>query len=259
MKKLIALLLVAVMCLSFVACNNGSGDTETPPSGENTENNGGSTNDTNNQGGENNGNNLEKIERGTITTSENPLLPILFQTLADEGWSYTFNEDGTCADQVYWWIENDSENSMTIMVASEYKWKYQIGIVYSAPYLLIQADDAMYMGDDFVAWQPPMEVYQVPYSTIGNFGSLCDTWYANDSSKATIQTVVIKSSGKCVLDEQVATWDYYTDGSNEPDQLDIVISIGEKEVYLGVLIGEDVFWLMPMDGSIGGEYSKAGN
>ena len=40
MKKLIAFLLVAVMCLSFVACNNESGNTETPPNGENTENNG---------------------------------------------------------------------------------------------------------------------------------------------------------------------------------------------------------------------------
>ena len=49
MKKIIALLLVAVMCLSFVACNNESGNAETPPSGENTENNGGTTNDTNNQ------------------------------------------------------------------------------------------------------------------------------------------------------------------------------------------------------------------
>ena len=190
------------------------------------------------------------------------MLQVLFQTLADKGWSYTFNEDGTCGDQVYWWIENDTENSMTIMVASEYKWKYQIGIVYSAPYLFIQADDAMYMGDDFVAWQPPMEVYQVPYSTIGNFGSLCDTWYANDSANAIIQTIVIKNSGECVLDEQVATWDFYsdyTDESNEPDQLDIVISIDGDAVYLGVMIGEDVFWLMPMDGSIGGEYSKAGN
>ncbi len=45
MKKIIALLLVAVMCLSFVACNNESGNTETPSNGEDTENNGGSTND----------------------------------------------------------------------------------------------------------------------------------------------------------------------------------------------------------------------
>lgn len=36
MKKLIALLLVAVMCLPLMACNNESGDTETPSSGENT-------------------------------------------------------------------------------------------------------------------------------------------------------------------------------------------------------------------------------
>ena len=173
MKKLIALLLVAVMCFALVACGGG----------ENIENNGGSTNGTNNQGGEtnnqggnNNGNNLEKIERGTVTTSENPLLPILFQTLSDEGWSYTFNEDGTCADQVYWWIESDTENSMTIMVASEYKWKYQIGIWYNAPYLLIQADDAMYMGDDFVAWQPPMEVYRISLCWRHTYFTVISVW-----------------------------------------------------------------------------------
>ena len=45
MKKIIALLLVAVMCLPFVACDE-SGNTEIQPSGENTENNGGSTSDT---------------------------------------------------------------------------------------------------------------------------------------------------------------------------------------------------------------------
>ena len=39
MKKIIALLLCAVMCLSFVACNNESGNTETPPVGENTDSN----------------------------------------------------------------------------------------------------------------------------------------------------------------------------------------------------------------------------
>ena len=46
MKKLIAFLLVAVMCLSFVACNNESGTAETPSNGENTENNSGSTSNT---------------------------------------------------------------------------------------------------------------------------------------------------------------------------------------------------------------------
>ena len=43
MKKFFALLLVAVMCLSLVACGGKSGNTETPSSGENTESNGDST------------------------------------------------------------------------------------------------------------------------------------------------------------------------------------------------------------------------
>lgn len=201
MKKLIALLLVAVMCLSFVACDDESGNTETPPSGESNENN------------------LEKIDRGTATTSENPLLPILFQTLADEGWSYTFNEDGTCADQVYWWIENDTENSMTIMVASEYKWKYQICIVYSAPYLLVQADDAMYMGDYFVAWQPPMEVYRIPYvgGTHTLLSYLYGEWKVKTDYSEPFAAFIINEDGTCFVDDIDATWkiaDEYTTADN---------------------------------------------
>ena len=169
MKKIIALLLCAVVCLSFVACNNESGNTETPPSGENTENNGGTTNDTNNQGGEtnnqggeNNENNLEKIDRGTVTTSENPLLPILFQTLADEGWSYIFNEDGTCGDQVYWWIENDTENGIGIKICTEYKWKCEIGAFRSGEGVYVSVYTPIYEDNNIIEWQP-VDSYYVEY------------------------------------------------------------------------------------------------
>lgn len=70
MKKLIALLLVAVMCLSFVACDE-SGNTETPPSGENTENNGGSTND--NTTNENNDDSTK--DDSTTSDTVNPIDP----------------------------------------------------------------------------------------------------------------------------------------------------------------------------------------
>ena len=73
MKKLIALLLVAVMCLSFVACGGESGNTETPPSGENTEN---------------------------TDVASNPNYQILFNIICTEwvGENSTaiFNKDGTC-------------------------------------------------------------------------------------------------------------------------------------------------------------------
>ena len=221
MKKLIALLLVAVMCFAFVACDE-SGNTETPPSGEN------------------NGNNLEKIERGTVTTSENPLLPILFQTLADEGWSYTFNEDGTCADQVYWWIKNDSENSMTIMVASEYKWEYQICIWYNAPYLLIQADNAMYMGDHFVAWQPPMEVHRIPYvgGTHTLLSYLYGEWKVTTDYSEPFAAFIINEDGTCIVDDIYATWkiaDTYTSAG------DLYIEIYNGSEHIGgIMVWGDV-------------------
>lgn len=100
------------------------------------------------------------------------------------------------------------------------------------------------------------------YSSIDNFASLCDTWRVNDSTDAMIQTVVIENSGKCVLDEQPATWGFYldyTDGHNEPNKLGILISIDGEAVYYGQLIGENVFTLMDIDGTVCGEYSNASN
>lgn len=49
MKNIIALLLIAVMCLSFVACSNGGENTEAPTSGDKNETTSGTTSDTTNQ------------------------------------------------------------------------------------------------------------------------------------------------------------------------------------------------------------------
>jgi hypothetical protein len=144
MRKTLALLLVAIMCLSLVACGDGRGNTETPSGGENTSN----------QGSDNNGNNLEKIERGTVTTSENPLLPILFQTLSDEGLSYTFNENGTCSDTEYWWIEEDSENRIVVFICTDHKWKYRLFAESFNDKVRVSYYIACYMYDEFLAWQP---------------------------------------------------------------------------------------------------------
>lgn len=69
MKKLI-LLLVVVVCLSFVACNNESGSTETPQSGEGTD------------------------------ISSNPnyqtLINVLCTEWVGENSTAIFNKDGTC-------------------------------------------------------------------------------------------------------------------------------------------------------------------
>lgn len=219
MKKLIALLLVAVMCLSFVACG-GSGNIETPPSGENT----------NNQGGDNNGNNLEKIERGTVTTSENPLLQVLFQTLADEGWSYTFNEDGTCADQVYWWIESDTENSMTIMIASEYKWKYQIGIMVQGENAIIQPWSAMYNGDSFVDWMPPYPIYEVPYVAKIERGTV--TTSKNPLLPILLESIANKYSYTFKEDGTCSDTDYWWIESDTEKSMAIKISTEYKWKYL---------------------------
>ena len=151
MKKFLTLLLVAMMCLSFVACGGESGNTETPSSGENTENNGGTTNDPNNQGSENNGSNLVKIERGTVTTSENPLLPILLESIGNK-YSYTFKEDGTCSNIEYWWIDKESEDYLHIYIAEEYKWKYYIEAKRGIDVVTVYVNECDGVYENFTFW-----------------------------------------------------------------------------------------------------------
>lgn len=192
------------MCLSFVACGES----------------GGSTNDTNNQGGENNGSDLEKIERGTVTTSENPLLQVLFQTLSDEGWSYTFNEDGTCSDTEYWWIEKDTEKSMTIKIATEYKWKYLIEVELDGLYARIMPMSAMYSSDVFICFATMGKEYVIPYGIGGThtlLSELCGKWKLKTDYSEPFTTFTINEDGTCLADNIDAIWiiaDRYTTADN---------------------------------------------
>ena len=203
MKKLIALLLVAVMCLSLVACGGESGNTETPSGDENTENTG------NSQGGDNNGNNLEKIERGTVTTSENPLLPFLLQYLTDKKeWNYQFKEDGTCSDSDFWWIDKESEYSIHIYIAEEYKWKYSIEIRYDTynDYIHVICDTAIYNGDMLEGWTyyPPESDLYYPqlrpdYQEV--FDILNTEWKTTNGD-----TLVFRKNGTCTINGLEQTW-----------------------------------------------------
>ena len=131
------------------------------------------------------------------------------------------------------------------------------GANFDGVYLLATDSTGMAQQTNFTCRNP-----ECLYSSIDNFASLCDTWRVNDSTDAMIQTVVIENSGKCVLDEQPATWGFYldyTDGHNEPNKLGIVIFVEGETVYYGQLIGENVFTLMDIDGTVCGEYSNASN
>lgn len=239
MKKLIALLLVAVMCFAFVACGGGSGNTETPPSGENTENNGGSTNGTNNQGGEtnnqggnNNGNNLEKIERGTVTTSENPLLPVLLESISDK-YSYTFKEDGTCSDSEYWWIESDTEKSMAIKISTEYKWKYLIEIEIVGPFARVIPMSAIYSSDVLICFATMDKEYMIPYNIGGThnlLSELCGEWIDSTDYCDPWSYFTIRDDGTCTVDGEEAFWmisDRYTTEDN------LYIEIYNGSTHLG--------------------------
>jgi len=254
MKKLIALLLISVMCLSFVACNNNDGSTN-----DNTTNENDST---------------IQYGVGESAFADHPLLPCIYGTWefvsCNSPWDYTLyktltiNHNGTCIvdDVAANWKINDDYTSTHILYIGLYVDNECIyGAEFSADYggvnLCATYSDRFPLQTFFTCINP-----ECLYSSIDNFGSLCDTWRANDSADAIIQTVVIDNSGKCVLDEQFATWDLYSDytnGFSEPCQLGIVISIDGEAVYYGQLIGEDVFKLMDINGTVCGEYSKAGN
>jgi hypothetical protein len=177
MKKIIVLLLVSVMCLSLVACGDGSCNTETPSGGENT----------NNQSGDNNQTQQNKFERGTKTTTDNPLFSILRKKVSE---NTTLNDDGTCPDGKYWWIEEDTENSIIIYISSEYElkrsYKLENGIRDNKNFARLIVCDAVYWQGEFFEWLegggvfvPCFEIHPL-YSTL--IDVICSEWNSTDKS-----------------------------------------------------------------------------
>ena len=240
MKKLIALLLVTIICLALVACNNesgntdttsSSGNTETPSSGENTENNGGVTNDnttnkddtpndetTNKDDTANDTTNEddntttepEKIERGTVTTSENPLLPFLFKYLADCGWEYNFNNDGTCSETEYWWIEEDTKEKLVIFVSTEYEWKRKITFTFDGSKGNILFEEPIYNNNVFVSWNEWINDSDVRcdelkqnYKDMVNI--LCTEWKNTKGD-----TFVFRKDGTCAINGVEYKWERFS-------------------------------------------------
>lgn len=217
MKKLIALLLVAVMCLSFVACDE-SGNTETPPSDEN------------------NGSNLEKIERGTVTTSDNTLLPILFQALSEKGYNYTFNEDGTCSDTEYWWIEEDNEKSMLIFIATEYKWKYKIFIERkvnenNVDLAWISIDLPDYIGDSFLGFWSPRQPFNVQIESSED-SFICQEWREIASGG----TLIFDKDGNMHREGETYKYEY-------DKELELISVFYHQTINMNVVFEEDTYKL----------------
>jgi hypothetical protein len=96
----------------------------------------------------------EKIERGTVTTSENPLLPILFQTIIENGWEYLFKEDGTCSDTDFWWIYSDESDRLAIYISDEYQYKYYFVIFAGGT---VAYDEAYYY-EGSLNWMPGYKI-----------------------------------------------------------------------------------------------------
>lgn len=199
MKKIIVLLLVAVMCLSLVACGDGSGNAETPTGGENT----------NNQSGDNNQTQQNKFERGTKTTTDNPLFSILRKKVSE---NTTLNDDGTCPDGKYWWIEEDTENSITIYISSEYELKrsYQlkrytdINDNKNIAYLFVR--EPIYWQGELADWLeggaisvPCFEIHPL-YSTL--IDVICSEWKSTDKS------AIFYENGTCIIGEENLIWEF---------------------------------------------------
>ena len=148
----------------------------------------------------------EKLVRGTVTTSENPLLPILLESI---GSKYTFKEDGTCSDTEYWWIESETENSIEIYISDEYELKrsYKLKkdndnkniawLIVSEPY---------YRSDMLVDWIEGgafrvlcFELHPT-YSTL--FDVICGEWKSTDNS------ATFYENGTCIINNEDLTWEF---------------------------------------------------
>lgn len=201
MKKIIALLLCAVMCLSFAAC--GESDQTQTPSGE----------DNNEQGGESSGENSGKIERGTVTSSDNPLLPILLQAIKGNGWSYSFKQDGSCSPTDFWWIYSDESDRLAIYIASERQYKYDFVIFADGT---VAYNEAAYHGGTF-DWMPGLKNGElITFGILGNqyddhpfVQDIFGTWQLKKHLGSTYDLyskLVLRNDGSCAIDDFSAYW-----------------------------------------------------
>jgi hypothetical protein len=236
MKKIITLLLIAVMCLSFVACSNGGGNTETT-GGDKSEttsgNTNGNTNDTtNNNTNQDNENDEEKIEIGTVTTSDSPLFSALLKAISDNGYSYTFNEDGTCGDGLYWWIYDESETSVNIMIASETRYKKCFVLNQDkngfAVFTHNVANYNMGAGEWVILWDLGIELpVTYVFGTHNDLSKIYGSW-VDEAENGGIDEIVIREDGTCLLDaKDEAIWCI----SPESDDTQLIINIYYGENY----------------------------
>jgi hypothetical protein len=222
MKKILSLLLVAVMLLSLVACRGGDNNTETTP------------NNNNSQNGESNTTQLQKLERGTKTTTDNPLFALMKDKLEKISWKYSLKEDGTCGDNVFWWIVSDTEKSLSVYVSDEYKYKYALTIWRDgdSPILRLDISVPMYMDDYFVDWMPPYmeDMHYIPF-----FGgehdlveNLCKTWVKPDeSTEAPFEEITFYQDGTCLIEGAPYVWTISKSGYGVTDATHLFVKLWE--------------------------------
>ena len=224
MKKILSILIVALICLSFVACDESNDNT---PTGTNTNNSGNST-----IGGSQT-QEPQKLDRGTTITTDNPFFALMKQKLEEINWKYPLKEDGTSLDQCYWWITDDTDNSLTVIISDEYKYKFLISIwrAGDTPYVTLYHTVPMYMYDtEFVDWFPPAvkDSYQIPYigGTHDLVKNLCKTWVkAGQTTSEPFEELTFHQDGTCVVDGSPCVWTISTQGYGVTNATHLYINI----------------------------------
>ena len=225
MKKIISLLLLLLLCALLAACAKASVKEQMYDQAIDSQEA------------------QPEIPIGTETETDNPLLEILSRPLRDRGW-YSFYDDGRYGtDGAYWWIEDDSENAITILVANCYQWMYRISAWYTAPYVYIQVERAMYIGESFSSWQLPIGLYREYYISDAHeaLQVVFDTWVPKDSSQAYFGEFEIGKEGTGMVDGVPVTWRIRESEKTDPLYIEFYDYSGN--LMGGVLAWRDVYAL----------------
>ena len=226
MKKIMALFLLFLLCVGLAACakadvkeqmhDQAIGSQEARP----------------------------EVPIGMETETDNPLLEILSRLLRDRGWHSFYNDGSYGTDGAHWWIEEDTEDTMTVMIATRYQWMYRINIWYIAPYAYVQVERALYAGDLFSTWQMQSEIYREYYISEAHEVLLviCDTWVPQEGShKGHFIEFTIGKEGTGTVDGVPVTWRIRESEKTDPLYIEFYDYSGN--LMGGVLAWRDVYAL----------------
>lgn len=272
MKKIIALLLSAIICLPLVACGG-----ESPTGNNNSETKqeaGGNNNSAENNDATVDGSIAPTIAYGVGQSAfaDHPCLPCIYGTWCFERsnapWEYTgyktlsIYRDGSCeVDGTFgnWKIEDVYSTKYTLCIGIYCDGELICGAYFGADFMgvyLLACIDALMSPTQttFINNAP-----ECLYSTHPVFPVLCGT-YTNEM--LTAASITITNDGKCTVNGNSGTWDFYSDytnGHHEPYHLGVAIALNDGTSYYAKVFENGTLEFKNADNEDCGVYTKIEN